>query len=90
MTLLMLAFGEAEHYQSGGGLVDERVCIGLEDGRGLGAGALDDLVLEFQNQPLGALEADSLDTFDLVDILREDGVTDFIGGQRETASSGRN
>jgi hypothetical protein len=44
-----VGLGETEHHEGRGGLVDEGVRIGLEDGRGLGAGALDDLVLELFN-----------------------------------------
>ena len=72
--------GEAKHYQGRCGLIDQGVVVALENGAVVSAGALDDLVLELQNEPLGTLEADSLDTFDAGNVLGKDGLADFFGG----------
>ena len=75
--------GEAEHDKSRGGFVYNGICAGLEDSIGrVGAGALDDLVFELQNEALGGFEADALDAFDLGDVLGKDGLADFVGGER--------
>ena len=46
------------------------------------AAALDDLVLQLQDHPLGGLESDSLDAFDPGNVFGEDGGTDLFRGQR--------
>ena len=49
---------------------------------GTGPLALDDLVFEFQNQTLGALESNTLYAFDPVDVLAEDGLPQFFCRER--------
>ena len=62
------------------GFVDVGIVVSLENDSGACAFSLDDLVLEFKDHPLGALEPDTLDGFYLVDVLRDDGFADFVGG----------
>ena len=56
--------------------------VRLKEGGRVGPGTFYNLVFQLQNKPLGTLEADSLDTFDPVYILCQDGLADFFGAER--------
>ena len=61
-----VGLGKAQHDEGGGGFIDDGAGIDLQEDAGVGTGALDDLVLELQDQTLSALEADALDTLILL------------------------